>query len=307
MMFMSIRSVTDVEGVPGFSEGEGLYSGIEDVLWSRRDAMKLFRALFELVPDALVLADSAYRILVVNTNAVTLFGMSEEALTGSDCRLLVSEAVTEEFADALQGLETDSVWSGTLDACVVEGPSVPVEIAARKVSIASDVLFQIVFHDISSHVTLEQDLQRKDAVVEGMNLALRHVIRSVHEERREMKDELVQQVKDQVLPALERIADEDSSDMRQNYKAVIEDQLGEMSDGSPAPLDNLLIRLTPREMEICRLIALGRKTREICELLQISFETMQTHRKNIRRKLGLTGQGISLYVFLQQGQQSSAR
>lgn len=307
MKVMSIRSITDVEGTPDLPGGEGLYSGIEDVLWSRRDAMKLFRALFELVPDALVLADSSCRILVVNTNAVTLFGMSEEALTGRDCRLLVSEAGTDEFADALQHLETDSVWSGTLDARVVEGPSVPVEIAARKVSIASDVLFQIVFHDISSHVTLEQDLQRKDAVVEGMNLALRHVIRSVHEERREMKDELVQQVKDQVLPALERIADEDSSDMRQNYKAVIEDQLGEMSEGTPAPLDNLLIRLTPREMEICRLIALGRKTREICDLLQISFETMQTHRKNIRRKLGLTGQGISLYVFLQQGQQSSAR
>ena len=46
------------------------------------------------------------------------------------------------------------------------------------------------------------------------------------------------------------------------------------------------------------LIALGRKTREICDLLQLSFETLQTHRKNIRRKLDLTGQRVSLYVYL---------
>ncbi|MFV0349443.1 MAG: PAS domain S-box protein [Halodesulfovibrio sp.] len=304
---MNTRDTTDAERSPDSVNGESPYSGIEDVLWSRRDAMKLYRALFELVPDALVLADSSCRILAVNSNAMSLFGMSEDALTGSDCRSLVSGPGAGEFALALQRLESGSVWNGTLEAGAEEEQGIPVEVAARKVSVASDVLFQIVFHDISTHVTLEQDLQRKDAVVEGMNLALRHVIRSVHEERREMKDELVQQVKDQVLPAIERIADEDRQDLRQNYKAVIEDQLGEMSEGTPAPLDSLLIRLTPREMEICRLIALGRKTREICDLLQISFETMQTHRKNIRRKLGLTGQGISLYVFLQQGQQSSSR
>ncbi|UZP68220.1 PAS domain S-box protein [Desulfovibrio mangrovi] len=286
---------------------EGVLASIEDALWSRRDAMKLYRALFELVPDALVLADSSCRILGINGNAASMFGRTEEELLGTDCRELVSASCAREFDAALRSLGRDAVWNGTLEALGQGESAVPVEIAVHKVSIASDVLFQIVLHDISAHVTLEQDLQRSEAVLEGMNLALRHVIQSVHEERKEMKDELVQQVKEQVLPAIERIAEEDSSDIRQNYKAVIEDQLVEMADTPPDLFDNVLIHLTPRENEICRLIALGRKTREICELLQVSFETMQTHRKNIRKKLGLTGKGISLYVFLQQGQQTSPR
>jgi DNA-binding CsgD family transcriptional regulator len=38
----------------------------------------------------------------------------------------------------------------------------------------------------------------------------------------------------------------------------------------------------------------------MAEELGISFETLQTHRKNIRRKLGLKGESVSLPVFLQQ-------
>lgn len=306
---MSYPKTSDEEKKPLVASAgeEGVLASIEDALWSRRDAMKLYRALFELVPDALVLADSSCRILGINGNAALMFGRTEDELLGTDCRKLVSASCAREFDIALRGLGRDAVWNGTLEAAGQGESTVPVEIAVHKVSMASDVLFQIVLHDISAHVTLEQDLQRSEAVLEGMNLALRHVIQSVHEERKEMKDELVQQVKEQVLPAIERIAEEDSSDIRQNYKAVIEDQLVEMADTPPDLFDNVLIHLTPRENEICRLIALGRKTREICELLQVSFETMQTHRKNIRKKLGLTGKGISLYVFLQQGQQTSPR
>ena len=42
--------------------------------------------------------------------------------------------------------------------------------------------------------------------------------------------------------------------------------------------------LTTRELEVLRLIAQGFKTREISELLSISFETVRSHRKNIIHK-----------------------
>jgi two-component system response regulator NreC len=45
--------------------------------------------------------------------------------------------------------------------------------------------------------------------------------------------------------------------------------------------------LTPREVGILRLIALGYTSVEVAEKLEISPRTVETHRANIHRKLGL--------------------
>jgi DNA-binding NarL/FixJ family response regulator len=45
--------------------------------------------------------------------------------------------------------------------------------------------------------------------------------------------------------------------------------------------------LTPREREVVQLIAEGRSSKEIADLLKITFRTTETHRANIMRKLGL--------------------
>ena len=48
-----------------------------------------------------------------------------------------------------------------------------------------------------------------------------------------------------------------------------------------------LVKLTPRETEVLQLIAEGRKTREIAELLYISAKTVETHRAHIKDKLDI--------------------
>jgi DNA-binding NarL/FixJ family response regulator len=44
--------------------------------------------------------------------------------------------------------------------------------------------------------------------------------------------------------------------------------------------------LTPRELEVVRLIAQGRASKEIAQELVITLKTVETHRANILRKLG---------------------
>ncbi|MFC5757588.1 response regulator [Rhizobium sp. GCM10022189] len=46
--------------------------------------------------------------------------------------------------------------------------------------------------------------------------------------------------------------------------------------------------LTPREREILALLAAGRSNRDIARLLDLSVATIETHRKTIKRKLGLS-------------------
>ena len=59
------------------------------------------------------------------------------------------------------------------------------------------------------------------------------------------------------------------------------------SGASPPPLPSKAQRLTSREREVLGLVAAGRQTREIAELLGIGPKTVETHRGAIMRKLDL--------------------
>lgn len=61
-------------------------------------------------------------------------------------------------------------------------------------------------------------------------------------------------------------------------------------------------KLSPTESKVCKYIQQGKGTKEIAEELNLSIDTIQTHRKNIRKKLGLRGKNISLFSCLNSSQ-----
>ena len=60
-------------------------------------------------------------------------------------------------------------------------------------------------------------------------------------------------------------------------------------------------RLTVREVEVLRLIALGHTSVEIAEQLQLSPRTVETHRARIHRKLGLASRAELVAYALRRG------
>lgn len=62
------------------------------------------------------------------------------------------------------------------------------------------------------------------------------------------------------------------------------------------PETNILDNLTEREIEILKLIALEHSNTEIATLLFISPKTVETHRKNLMRKIGVKN-SLGVYKF----------
>jgi two-component system response regulator NreC len=60
-------------------------------------------------------------------------------------------------------------------------------------------------------------------------------------------------------------------------------------------------RLTPREVEVLRLIALGHTSVEVARNLHLSPRTVETHRAHIHRKLGLATRAELVRYALQRG------
>lgn len=61
--------------------------------------------------------------------------------------------------------------------------------------------------------------------------------------------------------------------------------------------------LTDRELHVLQLLGAGLSTREIAVELKLSFKTVETHRENIKRKLGLRGSAALLHYANQWAQE----
>ncbi|MGH9354592.1 MAG: response regulator transcription factor, partial [Terriglobia bacterium] len=66
---------------------------------------------------------------------------------------------------------------------------------------------------------------------------------------------------------------------------VLRGYLGSVAN-APRPDDSSAL-LTPRERQIVQLLAEGKSSKEIADLLDITLKTSETHRANIMRKLNL--------------------
>lgn len=63
-------------------------------------------------------------------------------------------------------------------------------------------------------------------------------------------------------------------------------------------LESNLLRLSSREIQIASLIRLGKSSKEIMKLLNLSLQTVGSHRNNLRKKLGINNKKVNLRTYL---------
>jgi len=84
-------------------------------------------------------------------------------------------------------------------------------------------------------------------------------------------------------------------------ETYINPQLGARVAAEPDADDSPPDDLTPREVEVLGLLALGYMNPEIAEQLVLSVRTVETHRSNIQRKTGLTTRAELIAYALEHG------
>ena len=99
------------------------------------------------------------------------------------------------------------------------------------------------------------------------------------------------------LPALERL-EVTLNDDQVSLLEVVKDCLLDLASPLTVRLAQTKTRLSPREIEICQMLANGLSSREIALNLNVSEQTVLTQRRNIRRKLMLTNEKTNLAQYL---------
>ena len=144
-----------------------------------------------------------------------------------------------------------------------------------------------------------KELEKRNVLLEENSVALRVALKHLQDEEGRVRADVLANVQSVVLPIIEQL--ERSTRSTPASETVRRLRAALLRIGQPV-VHTLSIPehgLTPRELEICAMIRRGLRTKEIANVLSISPETVRTQRRSIRRKLGITGAGKNLSVFLQ--------
>lgn len=141
----------------------------------------------------------------------------------------------------------------------------------------------------------ESQLRRQKAALEQKNIALREMIDHISFEKTKIKEDVAINIEKTILPRLSKLrVTEDSV----KHKELLKHQLKELSSSFGRRISEKTLELTPREIEICSMIKGGLSSKDISGILFVSDLTIEKHRRNIRKKLGLSNKKISLSSYL---------
>ena len=100
-----------------------------------------------------------------------------------------------------------------------------------------------------------------------------------------------------LTPLIKKLREKGGSSENKIYD-VLENTLKNIIAGFGVKISDDKFKLTPREIGICDLIKSGLENKDISQFLNVSVRTVETHRKNIRRKLNISNAKINLTTYL---------
>lgn len=142
----------------------------------------------------------------------------------------------------------------------------------------------------------ESKLRRQKLALEKKNIALREIIKQIDVEKNKLKEDISININKTLLPIILKLKNGENS---KSYIELLGYHLEELLSSFGRKITDGNYNLTSRELEICNMIKGGLRSKEISNLLNISYETVEKHRRNIRKKMGISKEKVNLYYLLQ--------
>ncbi len=141
------------------------------------------------------------------------------------------------------------------------------------------------------------ELMASNAKLEEANIALRVLLEQKDESRGIMQETMVVNLKQSVLPLLSQLENEGLTSRQATWMGMIRASIEHIL----SPTQKSLAQeygFTSTESRLAELIKQGLSTKEIASMLQLSKRTIDTHRHNMRKKLGLSHTSRNLRACL---------
>ena len=141
----------------------------------------------------------------------------------------------------------------------------------------------------------QEELVKQKRSLEKKNLTLAEVLELAHSERDRLRRGIGLNMEKVIYPLIDKIK---LASEKVAYVDILKKSLKELTSPFGEFVSKQSLKLSPRELEISNLIKNSLSSKEIAGLLDITHKTVEKHRRNIRKKLGIAGKKINLHTII---------
>ncbi len=141
-------------------------------------------------------------------------------------------------------------------------------------------------------------LEQKTVDLEETNIALKVVLKRVEKDKKDLEQNMLLNVNELIMPYVEKIKTSNLDKIQKADINILKNNLNEITSPFMRTLNANYSKLTHTEIQVANLIKYGKTSKEIADVLNMSKKTIDLHRYNIRKKLGINDQKINLRTHL---------
>ena len=271
--------------------------------WMLRASEERHRSILGTAMDGFWLVDTQGHLLEVNEAYCRMSGYSEQELLNMSISNLEATELPVDTASHIQKVISKGEDRFESVHRRKDGSTFNVEVSCQFNPIEGGRIVGFM-RDITARRKAEVNLRESEErlrvrsqELEEMNSALKVLLKQREQDKKEIEEKVQTNVKQLVLPYIEKLKKrkfgEDAA-----YLNIIEANLHGVISSLATTTSGKLYRLTPQELLVANLIKDGRQDKDISEMLNSSINTIKAHRRNIRKKLGLTKEKTNLKTFL---------
>ena len=303
-----LKLVAIYDGNDHYLEARGVFRDIT----ARKRAEEALREqaarnelILETAMDGFWVADITGKILKTNQAACRILGLSQEELIGMNIRDIDAVRSSRQMDSHAQGLMKKGGDLYETKFRLQDGHTVDVRVSTNFVESGVEKFLFSFFQDISNSKQAyralrerEEELQTKTDNLEEVNTALKVLLRRIDEDKQQLEEKVLINVKVLVVPYLEKLMKTAKDERQKAYLVTLAANLNDIVSPLARKLSSVYLNFTPAEIQIANFIKNGKTTKEIAELLNLSSETVNSHRKNIRNKMGINNKRANLRIYL---------
>ena len=153
-------------------------------------------------------------------------------------------------------------------------------------------------NEVETRRRTETSLRKRETELEEANAALKVLLQRIEDSRADLEEKMLTNINQLICPYLNRLKRRVTDEKGRAYIEILESNINELMSPLGSHLSAKFSRLTPTELEIAKLVIQGKTTKMIAEILNTATSTVDFHRNNIRKKVGIGSTRINLRTYL---------
>jgi PAS domain S-box-containing protein len=142
------------------------------------------------------------------------------------------------------------------------------------------------------------ELEEKTVNLQEANTAMKVLLKRREDDQREVEEKILANVNELIIPLIDTMKGTKLDERQSTWLEILETNLRDIISPFSRGMSSKYWRLTPIEFQVANFIKTGKTTKEIADLLHVASSTINTHRDNIRKKLGIKNKKINLKTYL---------